>query len=147
MFGELPKRPTERQTELHNTHMIHPLRKLLYLISRETKTQAPHVITFFSCQHHNECLLHSYFKKASFSLRLSDKSSYVTRHMHQDYWFSSKRTILCLLRQCIHQSHLAKVTMQMKIDQGNICPVHLNIFLLSFRTGVFALQFFDLIGF
>ena len=51
MFGELPKRPTERQTELHNTHMIHPLRKLLYLISRETKTQAPHVITFFSCQH------------------------------------------------------------------------------------------------
>ena len=35
------KRPTtERQTELHNTHMIHPLRKLLYLISRETKTKA-----------------------------------------------------------------------------------------------------------
>ena len=31
------KRPTtERQTELHNTHMIHPLRKLLYLI-REPK--------------------------------------------------------------------------------------------------------------
>ena len=57
MFGELPKRPTERQTELHNTHMIHPLRKLLYLISRETKTQAPHVITFFLLStSHNECL-------------------------------------------------------------------------------------------
>ena len=118
MFGELPKRPTERQTELHNTHMIHPLRKLLYLISRETKTQAPHVITFFSCQHR---IMNAFFthilKKASFSSRLSDKSSYPTRHMHQDYWFSSKRTILCLLRQCIHQSHLAKVTMQMNEDR------------------------------
>ena len=68
------KRPTtERQTELHNTHMIHPLRKLLYLISRETKTKAHMWLLFFSCQHHNECLLFFsyYFKKVYFPIRWS----------------------------------------------------------------------------